>query len=986
MLATLLACFVALASGDDQDGALAPADAWVTHGGSPARNRASATRALFVEPHLGWTFEAPGPIEGDPLVWGGRAFVAYRTKKGRGLAVLDLRDGSTLERLTFASAEAPLAPCVWGDLLLVRDDELRAYRVGTRGLSRLWTRTADAAHGPPLLVRDEIYVVDGDALLRLRAADGSTLWRTEGLFHGRPSLRGERVYVPGRAGDRIAIDTFERASGKHVGHLIPAPAPGGLPDHGDPGGAYVAAFADELVVYVEQPIDFGLGRTTRSVATSARRVRAEREGVPTHWLFHRVDAAETPGGWIGSIDDLWFLSKGDKLVPLATGESHPSWVTRTEAPARAGRAAYFAGAAFDHASHLVLWRLDEPALGPMIPARGCVLVVRADDRLEAWRTREPVRASGLAFGAVRGGGEGARIADARAVLDDGSVEAGDFLIEERKGERMLVTVRRAGSSDDLTRHQLHPIAKTQLVLGADDRVIWAADPAALLRGVDALIDEQLGADYAQLAIDALPARDYELVAAIVERARACGVSEADLRRATRLLERSAGEGATNRRDDEAAPIEARLAELDRRRPDRYCAIARALPADDHELRYALLRPALLADPAHAASLAALGSLDASLRVALLREVASAHPGAPAIDAAVRALLPDGLAPADPLETLDWLAYLEATVHTPVAIHEPRPPSVDLGPGERKLGSAALHWRPDVKGFASENLFVITPVARPGALARCLSLGELVCDVLDEMFAGGAERRDERFPLYVHLFETQKEYLAHSENRGGGHLSLGWTAGHYDNHENVSRLFLPTDDESFEEVTRTFVHELTHQWVRNRCPLFTNEEAVLRLHQPPTGGHWIVEGFASLVEELTFDPAARTWTHENPTSRRRDLVTSADPAKLLPWDVVLAGDARDFLALDKSPSVTIPLRTRLGMISPTSATALYYAQAQTMCYYLWAAEDGARRAALLEYLAAYYRGDDAGLDVEKAFGMTARELGERALAYARESMR
>ncbi len=984
MLASFLASLCLVVPAVQEDGAIAPAGAWVTHGGSPARNRATLTPPLRSTPHLGWSYAAPGPIEGEPLVWGGSVIVTFSDEKERGLALLDLRDGSVVDELRFPSAARELAPALWDGVLVVRADELRAYRVGTRRLREVWSR--NGAFGPPLLYGDEVYAVESAGLTRLDAATGETVWRQGRGLHGRPSLRGDAVYVLGRSGDHVTIDAVSRKDGSPLSSVQPVSAPGGVPRSG-PGAAFVAVMAKDRVVYLENGVQWAPGQISRSLVAGADQ-RSPKNKVSATSLFHRAEAAEVLTGWLVTIpweeSALWLQTLDEGFVPLASKEDHPELAARDDAPCRVGSAAYFAGAAVDLDTHVVLWHLDGEPAGPMIPARDALLVQRDERHLEAWRTRDPVRHSDLSYGVVLGNASGERIVGARAVLADSSIEAGDFLIEKRRGEMSLVKVRRDGSNKDLSRHVLHPLASTLLLIDANDRIRYAAGALSFLRGADALIDESLGDDYAELAIDALPAKDYDLVGKIVARARECGVEEKRLKRAVDLLERKAAEGAANRKDDKAVLIETRVAELGRRRPDRLHAMASALPEAEHDLRYQLLRAALLDDPSHAGSLAVLDTLDPLLRASLLSEVERERPGDPALAAKVKSLLPAGLQPPEPFQTEEWLKFLAAIAHAPVTILDPKPAAPDLGPEERKLGAASLRWRKDLKGFRSENLFVITPVSRPGAIARCLAMGELVCQALDEIFAGGENRRDTRYPLYINLYDSKEEYLEQSASRGG-HSGLGWTAGHFDELDNLSRLYLPSGDESFEEVTQTFVHELTHQWVRNRCPLFTNEEAVQRLHKPPTGGYWIVEGFASLIEEFRFDGTAWRWTTENATSRRRDLATSAEEDQRVPWTELFAADRAAFGKLSKASSLRVPLRTRLGRVGLASPTSLFYAQAQTACYYLFAGADGAHRGALRDYLAAYYRGEDAKLDVASAFGMSADELGKRALAFARENL-
>ncbi|MEM7305164.1 MAG: hypothetical protein AAF682_00770 [Planctomycetota bacterium] len=995
LLALLLAIAAATPGASAQaaapEGALAPAGTWVTHGGSPARTRAAATPALRGTPRLSWMFGAGHAIEDEPLVWGARVFLSQRIDDGRRrLTVLDLRDGSVVEDVELAT-DRPLAPSVWGDLLVLRADRaLHAYRVGARGLRRVWEFACGANVGRPLLFRDELYVVCGDDLLRLQVGSDRPDWRSSASHHGRPSLRGDLVLVPGRKSGAFTIDAIDRETGALANRIQLIPAEGGVPPAGEPGDALIAATADNYIAYLDQPFPWRPDAKTRSLVATPQQ-RGPRDAVRESWLFHEVEVVEVPKGWIGlkgqAAERSWFLNRSKGVVPLASAASHPTLVAGSGAPSRSGGVVYFGGAAVDLESWRVLWRIDGGRIGPVIPARDALLVQRDEQTIELWRVRELVGSSSLAFGSVRPPAElGVRLEGARAVLADGAIEEGDFELQERRQALTLRKLRHAGRSKDLTKKPAFPIEDVALLLDAEDRVAFAAGPVTLLRAADALIDAELAKEYAALAVDALPAKDYELVEAIVAEALACGVAEdnSKLKRVRRQLEVHAGKGSAGRREERALEIEARLAALEERPQENLFGLTTALPAEEHDLRAALLRGALMRDPGHASSLGALGTLPPLHRIDLLREVVDEAPDHPAIADVVRASLPAGVSATEPFQTRQWLAFLEAIERSPVTISAPKPPGGDLTPEERALGSAAVTWRKDVKAFQSEHLLVITPLSQPGSLARCISVGELVCGALDEMFATGDHVRDQRYLLEIHLFESKKEYLAQSA-RGGGHSGLEWTAGHYDRGENVSRLFLPADDESFEDVTQTFVHELTHQWVRNRCPLFTNEQAVQRLHRDPTPGFWIVEGFASLLEEFRFDTGAGVWSTDEPNSRRRDVATGATDEQRVPWELVFGLSQADFQRLDRDTALRVPLRTRLGMESHASATSLFYAQSQTACYYLFEAEGGRHREALLAYLGAYYRGDAEQLDVERAFGLSPQALGERALAFARERL-
>ncbi|HZN37670.1 MAG TPA: hypothetical protein VFD82_02645 [Planctomycetota bacterium] len=63
-------------------------------------------------------------------------------------------------------------------------------------------------------------------------------------------------------------------------------------------------------------------------------------------------------------------------------------------------------------------------------------------------------------------------------------------------------------------------------------------------------------------------------------------------------------------------------------------------------------------------------------------------------------------------------------------------------------------------------------------------------------------------------------------------------------------------------------------------------------------------------------------------------------------------------------------------------SLFYAQSAMLCRYLYDAENGAHRKALLEFVIAWYSGKDDKLDFAAAFGVSAKELAPKVIEYAR----
>ena len=336
-----------------------------------------------------------------------------------------------------------------------------------------------------------------------------------------------------------------------------------------------------------------------------------------------------------------------------------------------------------------------------------------------------------------------------------------------------------------------------------------------------------------------------------------------------------------------------------------------------------------------------------------------------------------------LDPLSWLDFLDVYERKSVRYLAPPHSKRDRTAGEEALLRERGRWRRDVGGYLSERLLVITPPGRPGAVARSLELGELVCDLLEELFGSGGSQANAA-PLTMLLYETREEYIRQSRReRSGPEIGLGWTAGHYSSAENLSRMYVPEDDGTYGELLGIYAHELTHHWLEVRSPMSRDVGRPLRTLEQP--GYWVGEGFATLIEEFLLDPRRGTWDSENPRSPSLDTLASATPDQLLPWDLVLGASYTEFTQLGTEPDRTIPLTWRLGVRSRRSPIQMFYAQAGAVSQYLFNAEGGRHRRSLVQYVGAWYRGDEERLDPRRAFGLSAGELGRQAHAYAHETL-
>ena len=61
--------------------------------------------------------------------------------------------------------------------------------------------------------------------------------------------------------------------------------------------------------------------------------------------------------------------------------------------------------------------------------------------------------------------------------------------------------------------------------------------------------------------------------------------------------------------------------------------------------------------------------------------------------------------------------------------------------------------------------------------------------------------------------------------------------------------VPDGEDAFEGTRETLAHELTHHWLHVRCPRLSEEQ--VESQSALTPGFWVVEGFASLVDDFQF---------------------------------------------------------------------------------------------------------------------------------------
>ena len=918
-----------------------PPGAWTVRGGSLTRSGAVATEPLTGALEVGWSVDLGGRLEGEPRVFGNLVVAVSIPRSGRReLHVLDLLSGEARVPAKAFPTAVDLEPALWERRLVVRSapNTLRAYRVGSSRLMEEWSYGGDGPVSAPLLEGDELILRDGEALVRVDLTTGNTVWKTEGGFRGDPAADARYVvslaYPPEVGSGAAYVVRLDRARGSDTGRLTAGMHPGGRAPGVDDASA-VALLPDGI--FVQHTVSHG-DQTGPGILVRGAFGARQTDVLATDLLCAPAAAG---AGWLAPLQNsdrerVLALSLGgrDRVLRLADERKHPRFFLPRVPPTVARDVAYVGAQAFDLETTRVRRRSDEPTDRRAVPAGGALLIANGST-LKALRPPQPTRGEGYAE-ARSWSGRGL------AVLASGVVVEGEFVLNDRQ----LATGGQAWPRADV------------LWLEAQGKPRWIRSAADVEHGLRAAVSYELAAARADLAEKAAANGDLELAARLAAEARADGYEGRELARVDARLE--AGPPAR---------VEvARAARVARDAEDLEASFADRMWARCQALQLTARR----------------SGVPLGLRVELLRSVLGEAPLHPEAGAAVVAHLPEAvrgeLSGRVRFDATEWLEFVRASARVPVRVLGPGGPGGD--PVARLLNQAARDWRHDVAGFATENLLVVTPLERPGAIARCIAAGELVCRALQETFGGRPRAEDE--PLVLWLYPTRQGYLESGAGSEGG-SGLEWTAGHYDRVANLSRIYVPGSDEAsegdeatWERVLETYAHELTHHWLRARCPRFPYQP--LRAEDADLPGFWIVEGFASMVEEFRFDVEAGTWSPEAPLSQRLDLVAHATPDQLIPWPELFAMSHAEFDARPPGAARTIPTSLYLGKSRTVDDRQLFYAQAAAVCRELYASSGG--RRALLDYVTDYYTADADGLAVARAFHRDANKLGAEAVAHAR----
>jgi hypothetical protein len=480
-----------------------------------------------------------------------------------------------------------------------------------------------------------------------------------------------------------------------------------------------------------------------------------------------------------------------------------------------------------------------------------------------------------------------------------------------------------------------------LVEKDDGTLVWAPDLPGRLRG------------YAYLA----KLRRAEILAALVK--QACYARAARLAR--EIFERAQADGLSGKAADK---LKKRLETLEKQ------------DLDPKERRAAEIRAEYEAGLAlHARMLAERARLEKDRRTRLLILRAALLLDEKGKDA--RALLdkeaPGGFRLGDNRLWLDFHLDLEVAG---AAVPDRDTPRIE---GARRL------WRRDLHEIEAPPIHMITPVKDTRTIGRCLAFGRLATGALATLFKTDKPVPRSTKAMVVLLYENEKEYISVSGTkrriRIEDRASLALTAGYYYPSEGISRFYWSTKPYEERRIAATAVHELTHHWLDKLCPRYSDEDIKRRTAATP--GYWIVEGFATLIEEGHYDVVTGKWDLFNSKSRSLDVVRALKvPKGELSWEVFYALNQMGFIGLDPKFKLKYVRRWAVGEQS-ISSRRYFYERAAATCQYLYHADNGKYRQALLDYVVAHYTGNTGKLLTGRAFGMSGKGLGQRVEKFAND---
>jgi len=483
----------------------------------------------------------------------------------------------------------------------------------------------------------------------------------------------------------------------------------------------------------------------------------------------------------------------------------------------------------------------------------------------------------------------------------------------------------------------YPLASLYLIEAEDTSLIWAADYDSRMRGYELLAHGEILDRATRLFRSAVKFKDPALARRLFDLALENGLD--------------AKTAEKNRKKLRA--LEAKSPKPSKRAPEVH-AEANKLASIQADLLFVRTARELEANP------------EVGLR--MLRDLLVLAPRHEKAGAALVARAPKEFALGGPRAWLDWQLDIEGR-------------GAKLGANDTfVMRQSRKYWRKDLIGIETGPVLIVTPVRDTRVLGRTLGCCRLLTDLLEELFGDYPRRRKKFDPLRIFLYGSRDEYKQQSRAARPKEDAkfLERTAGHYSPEEGISRLFWEISRDAEARTVGTAVHELTHHWLADANPAYSRSEGRRSTRCP---GFWIVEGFAKFLEEGVYDIDNRTCSLFDRRAASLDTIASMNGSeKLIPWTMLYEGTSVTFWALPKENDIRVRRRWHLGS-EILSTTQLWYEQSAATCQFLYHADGGKHRKALVAFVVNHYTNQRKKMSTQQAFGMTPEELGKRVEQFA-----
>ncbi len=475
-----------------------------------------------------------------------------------------------------------------------------------------------------------------------------------------------------------------------------------------------------------------------------------------------------------------------------------------------------------------------------------------------------------------------------------------------------------------------PLSSLLLVEREDGTLVWAPDLESRVAGYRTLVGERIREEMPDLIKEAVRARDKLAARRIFDWAKEYRLDAKDERVLGKKVAELEGKNLKPVAEAQAEVL-AREASMRKLLPDLILArMAREPEGSEGALR--LLRAALRESPGHEGALA---------------ELAKRSPGG------------------DARAWLDWRLDLETRGFQ------------RLPEDSKELLSVRHYWHPDVVASTSADFVLYTPLRDAEIEKSVLLRAWLVIGELKRLFATDKPKVRRSEPLDIRLYGNEK-----SLRTDAGYEVIAevppfwqWRHGRCEVTADLTRLLAPAAPEHRPLFERTLVHEVARHWLWSKCPRYGTTEI---MSAPDVAGHWVEAGLLSLLAEGRFDlvkgilDLSPRLTPSLKTVREQAAITDPKRGGLIPW--------KEFFLMDRDDAAALWEKDWFeGQVQPS---VLFGMQAAAVAHYLFHADMGARRPALLDYYVRQRIGEQAALAPQVAFGLSADALGAAVVAHCK----